>query len=415
MRHLTSILLFPLAGLGTAWAADSSLPDAQLFAALDRDHSGSLDIDEFLAGFGKIELLEAPHAAKLGRQFALMDRNRDGRLSEAEFISYYQPKVTSRPPSPPSPPAAKKTGPASAPHGDDEEDVPDTNLVKKITLHPWTEFQRRSIENTFLPAAATIERGHFHYRIIHVAREAWYEDTTTNLLGLDDSVKIGFQLGYGITDHLDINVTRSNGRTLQLSGRPINMDYWDALLKYRLMDQNDHGIADLSVVGGATVMLRNHGRSDVSLDTQVVLERNFIGDRLRLGVGVARAGLSAYEPIVGIGPGIKFLPEEYDQQVAATPSTAVPARATTAIPLTVKVSLTERWQWFGDAIFPIQGFRTDQGGPSVATGLRFNTHTHEYSFYFTNTANTAFNAVITGGAAGGGNLPVFGFSIVAYL
>ena len=271
----------------------------------------------------------------------------------------------------------------------------------------------------FLPSATTIRKGGFHWRVVHVAREVVYEDTTTNLLGMDDSVKLGLQVGYGISERLDVTLQRSNGRTLQVgtTGKPVNMDYWDMLFKYKLLDQNDGakdsgGLADIAVVAGTTYMLRNHTKSKASLDLQVVAERNFFSDRLRLGIGLAYAGLSTYEAIPGLGSATKLFPDEYD--ALANPSFDRPENRSAAIPFTCKIALSERWQLFSEMVVPVAGWRTHDG-PATAAGLRFNTHTHEYSFYFSNTANTAFNGVVTGGADRWSNLPVFGFNIIGHL
>jgi hypothetical protein len=401
------------------------------FSSMDRDHSGLLDLNEYLIASGAGDMEKA---AKLGQAFARMDTDNSGMVSLGEYVTYQHrlmgtaaPAVKTVPvavvtpaskptPTPhasvvaaPKPVPAAKSAPATA-SDEDEKDEVDQNLAKKLELYPWTDNQKRSIEHTLLPGAATVQEHHFHYRIVHVAREVWYEDTTTNLMGLDDSVKIGLQLGYGITDKLDVNLTRSNGRTLQLAGRPVNMDYWDLLFKYRLMQQDDDGIADVSLVAGGTTMLRNRGKADLSLDAELVIERSLLWDRLRLGTGIAHAGLSSYESINGLGPGTKLLPDEYDYKGTSD----VPSKSTTSVPLNVIVAVSERWQVFAEYIYPIAGYRTD-GGPSGVLGARFNTHTHEYSFYFANTANTAFNTAITGGADGWSNLPVFGFSIVAHL
>lgn len=419
MSRLTALIptLLVVTGLEAA-----EMDKAELFRRLDADHDGRMGADEFLAGFRSAgKPLEPEREKTLRSQYRRMDADGDGTLTSDEFTGFYRrasATTTATTAATAAAGAAAATKPpVTAPVDDDEKDEVDPNLARKVDLHPWTDFQRRSVENILLPAATTIPAGHFHWRIVHVAREAWYEDTATNLLGLDDSVKIGLQIGYGIMDRLDVNLIRTNGRTLQVgtTGKPVNMDYYDLLFKYRVFDQFDGAPADVSVVAGTTVMLRNYTHSDLSLDAMVVVERNLFADRLRLGVGLVHAGLSGYEPIAQIGPGTKPLPDEYDAAVAqGTAPDERPANSTTSVSLTLKIALSERWQLFGETILPTGGWRT-HAGPGTVAGFKFNTHTHEYSFYFSNTANVSFNNIIAGGADHFTNLPVFGFAITAHL
>lgn len=453
--RFVSLSLMIVCGLS---AADDTTRTA-VFIQLDRNVDHRLSIDEFISGFKEPgKAIDAKKSSDLRAQFKRMDFDQNGTLTKDEYLRFFRNAdkavvsssnnaaasthvnpvpvaVAAQTPaqhaSPevhraalPVVPIAPMTHQApSATVDDDEKDVVDNNLSKNITLQPWTENQRRSVENTLLPAASTVTPGTFHYRILHVAREAWYEDTTTNLMGLDDSVKIGFLLGYGIAKNFDVNVQRTNGRTLQLNtvGKPVNMDYWDVLFKYKWCDQNDShldygGLFDAALVLGGTELLRNHGGSDFSLDAQVVVERNFFNDRLRLGIGVAYAGLSVYESVSHLGPSLKLLPDEYAALTPAAKLSAgdAPHNGTVAIPISVKVAVSERWQLFGEAVFPKVGYRTGYG-PAAVAGFRYNTHTHEYSFYVSNTANVSFNGVVSGGADHVTNLPFFGFSIVAHL
>jgi Membrane bound beta barrel domain (DUF5777) len=299
----------------------------------------------------------------------------------------------------------------------EEEDEEDPLLKANAHLEPWTEIQRRSVFNAFLPSANTIPAGTFNYRIVHVAQEAYYENLKSNLLGLDDNVKIGIELGYGIVNDVDVTLQRQNGHDLNLITASTNVtqfDYYDLLFRWHVLDQmhgNMSGIADVAIIAGGTLYLRNQTASDVSLDLGVIVERNLFADRLRLGTGIVHAGLSGYEKTYGIGPDNKPFPDEYDSLPADQKR---PDRFTTAVPITMKIALDEHWQLFGEMILPIAGYRTGEG-PSALAGFRLNTHTHEYSFFVSNTANVSFTSCITGGAAGPTNMPLFGFNITAHL
>ncbi len=320
------------------------------------------------------------------------------------------------------PAAASGTGPAAA-HGkaDEEADEPDPYQAVKALLHPWTDNMRRTVENALLPAPTTIIAGDWYYRVIHTAQVPYYRDWQTNLLGLDDDVKIGILLGYGIAKDWDITLQRTNGYQLQTdvnATTPTTFDYYDLMLKHKFVDQYDGaldwgGLADVAFTAGVTDMQRNQGHSLVSFNAALLAERNFIFDRLRLGAGIAFSSVSAYQGIYGHGPATKLFPDEYDALVDAGATPEVKdATSTTAVPVTLTVAISSQWQLFGEAVFPISGYSTG-AGPSMTSGLRLNTNTHQYCFFFTNTGNVAFNSVITGGGDRTG-LPLFGFYITAF-
>jgi hypothetical protein len=316
-------------------------------------------------------------------------------------------------PPPPPPPAAS---------GGEEEDTPDPALTQKVKQFDWTDMQRRTVINCLLPGAASLGGRQWYYRVSHVAAETYDGDLRTNLLGLDDSVKIGIAVAYGLTDSIDLTLQRVNGYNLSLAPRsssePAKFDYYDLLAKWKFADQrgsdgSDGGFADISLIAGVTYMLRNTGSSDMSLDAAVIAERDLFNDRFRLGIGIAHAGLSTYEATPDHGPGRKILPAEYDylSSQGAQPAHKDPP-STTSIPVTCKVALSRRVALLGEAIFPIDGYETGEG-PSLAAGLRLNTSTHEFSFYLTNTANVAFNGVLTGGNSRN-DVNLFAFSISSY-
>lgn len=308
------------------------------------------------------------------------------------------------------------TATAATNHPEDE-DVEDPFIKANISLELWTEIQRRSSFNGYLPSAMTIPEGHFHYHIVHVAREAYSEDLTTNLLGMDDDVSIGIELGYGILENFDVSLQRQNGHNLDVvtdSSDTTSFDYYDLLFRWHALDQlkgSLPGIADVAIIVGGTLYLRNQTSSDVSLNYGIMVERNFLWDRLRLGTGIVHAGLSSYESSYPYGPANKPFPDEYH---ALPPGQKPPDESTTSIPLNIKIALDQRWQLYGEVIVPIAGYRTGEG-PSATAGLRLNGNTHEYSFFVTNTANVSFTSAITGGATHISNLPLFGFNISAHL
>lgn len=306
-------------------------------------------------------------------------------------------------------PAAAK--PPPPPPAADEEDEVDPMLASGAPLAPWTDNQRRAIHHWFLPGAATLPSGDWYYRISHIAREGYEEEPRTNLLGLDDNVKIGFMVAWAPVRSCTLSVQRVNGRDLAVpphDGRAVQYDTYDLLAQVQLLDQRGvRGLleapCDLSLVAGGSWMLRNHGTGDTSIDLGIVAERDLFADRLRLGVGLWRAGLSAYDAAVGIGPADKPFPDE--------PGAA--ESGTTAVGATARIALTQHWFLLGEAVQPIAGWKTGLG-PAMAAGLGYDTNTHEFAIYFSNSANAAFNGVLTGGAQERA-LPFFAFSITAYL
>ncbi len=302
----------------------------------------------------------------------------------------------------------------------DEPDVADPNEAIRDLLHPWTDNMRRTVQNALLPAPATLPGGDWYYRIVHTALDNYYDNWETQLLGLDDSVKIGFLIAYGLADNWDVTIQRTNGYDLQTdfaATEGTSFDYYDVMLKHKFLDQYDGalglgGLADAAITAGGTVMQRNQGVSQISLNLGFLVERNFFSDRLRLGSGVFYSSISAYESASSVGPPTKLFSDEYDALVAdGRPPAQQDEESTTAIPFTVIFAIDEHWQLYGEAILPVAGYET--GEPSLLTGVRFNTNTHQYSLYFSNTANVAFNSVITGGVSTT-NLPFFGFYITSY-
>lgn len=299
---------------------------------------------------------------------------------------------------------------------EDEEEVEDPYLNSNRDVYPWTENQSRAIMNTMLPSAVAIGDGEWYYRILHIARERIDDEPMTSFIGLDDNVKIGFQVSYGISENLDVNVQRTNGRSLQVNLNRVEatkMDYYDIIFRYQFMNQHKGDLMDAAIHVGPTLMLRNTGSGEQSFNIGAVVERNFMKDRLRLGAGIVYSSLSVYERTIGKGPDTKLTPDEYDAlQAAGSPTPDAVDDHTLAIPLLVKYALTEKQQLFTEVIVPIDGFET-RAGPSISAGYRINSNSHEYSVYLSNTGNPSYNGAITGGHDYD-EINLFGFFISAY-
>ncbi len=299
---------------------------------------------------------------------------------------------------------------------EDEEDVVDEYLEKGTTVYPWTDYQNRTIMNTMLPSAVAIGDGNWYYRILHVARERIDDEPLTNFIGLDDSVKIGFQVAYGFTENSDLLFQRTNGRALQVNfnrADPTKMDYYDFIFRYQFLKQRNGSFADAAIHVGPTIMDRNFSSAEQSMNAGIIFERNVMKDRLRLGLGVAYASLSTYENTIGKGPATKLTPDEYDALTAiGAPVPDEEDEHTLAIPLMFKYALSKKQQIFGEIIVPIDGYETT-AGPSMLMGYRINGNTHEYSVYLSNTGNPSYNGTITGGHDYD-QINLFGFTISAF-
>lgn len=363
-----------------------------------------------------------------GRQkFLLVASNTVGSARLQVVVNAPTPAKTAPPPPPPAKgaPPATATGakpPPAAPPAE-EEDTPDPMLARNQTVAPWTNNQRRVVHHWFLPGAAGLNAGDWFYRISHVAREGYDRQPLTNLLGLDDSVKIGFMVGYSPIKTLTVTLQRINGRDLAeapVDGENLQYDVWEPMLQWQVLDQRGvrgawQGPCDLSLVVGESLLIRNHGGGDTSLNLGLIAERDLFNDRLRLGLGVVRAGLSAYEKPISKGDPApdKRYPGEQDYLASQDSPVDSTAASTTAIPVTVRIALAEHWFLLGEAVLPVAGYRTEEGA-ACAAGFAYNTNTHEFAVVLSNTANLSFNSVVTG-AWKAQSLPFFGFAITAYL
>lgn len=304
----------------------------------------------------------------------------------------------------------------------DEEEGDSVDLTMSLSdeLYPWTYNMRRGFINILSPTTTALKKGDWYNRVMHVSQETFHgSDPMHSLLGLDDSVKIGILVARGLTDKLSMYVQRTNGRGVSVSPTSsVKIDYWDLMFKYQFMESQIEYILDFSVLAGVTYMWRDEGGgSDVAYNLGFMVEKSFVYDRLRLGTGALYTSLSVYEGTLGLkepdAAETKQLPDEYDTFLSLGGTTAPPPDPETiAIPLNMSVALTQNWMMYMESVFPVHGFKTGHGA-SNAVGFRFNTNTHEYNFYLTDSSNNSFNGVITGGYRST-RLDIFGFSVISH-
>ena len=297
-------------------------------------------------------------------------------------------------------------------------DVVDPLVGQEGKLQPWSESMRRSPMHVLFPSAITIPRQDVYGRFVHVSRESINnkmgsgEQTEPfhNLLGLENDVRIGILFGYGITDRWDAWVQRTNGRTMlkDWSGDTASFDYWDAMTRFRLLGEEEHGV-DLAVYGGITYMMEDDESGNTSLNAGLALERSFFNDRLRISTGLLYASLSAFEETSVTDPSDDIALTKQMPGEVSSPFLVEDDDHTLAIPVGLTLALTSRWQAFAEGIFPIDGYETGKG-PTLAFGGRYVTSTHEFALYFMNSANNSFNSILTGGYRDD-RVDQFGFSI----
>ena len=228
------------------------------------------------------------------------------------------------------------------------------------------------------------------------------------MLGLESGVKVGILFGYGITKNWDIMVQRTNGR--DYTPDPYNpadttrhsFDLWDVMTKYKFLDENKQFI-DLSTSVGGTYFWQDQGEGLWAGNAALLAEKSFW--RFRAGSGLLYTSLSTYESArSNTGKDTdKIYPNE---DAFGMPR---PENHTMAIPVSLSFALTKTQQLFTEMAFPISGYDTGNG-PSMAAGWRYNTHTHAYSIYLSNTANGSYNSTFTGGYKAN-QLDLFGFDI----
>lgn len=281
--------------------------------------------------------------------------------------------------------------------------------------YEWTENMRRMPVGVLFPKTATIPKGDVYARFSHVSQNQTFTaggdgggnkgNTFDDLLGLESRVKVGLLFGYGVTKNWDVMVQRSTGRTyFGLDGEDHSYDLWDVMTKVKVLDENKNFV-DMAVSGGITYFWQNDNGGEVAGNSALLLEKSFW--RFRAGTGFLYTSLSDWQQTDSRQGGAQLEDKWYPQE--DTFGSPRPARHTAAIPLSLSFALTKSQQLFGEMAFPVSGYDTGNG-PSMAAGWRYNTHTHAYSIYLSNTSNGSFNSAFTGGYKEN-QLDVFGFDI----
>ena len=289
--------------------------------------------------------------------------------------------------------------------------------------HPWSTNMKRLPHTVLAPTATTVTEGDFYGRFVHNAQQSMNNpnDAFHDMFGLENDVKVGIMVGYGITDRWDVTLQRTNGRESYINKASVlpnieeeSYDLWEIMTKYRLLDEDKDGF-DLSVTGGTTYFWgRDSGNDEYSLNLGVLVAKSFFDDRLRIGGGALYASLSDFETFVSDSNSEnrdktqnKKFKNEFDFQNEDFQSYG--PDHTLALPLNFAYALNKNNQLFLDSVLPIDGYETDNGA-ALALGYRYNTSTHVYSVYLSNTPNNSYNSTITGGAIEK-KLNIFGFSV----
>ncbi len=278
----------------------------------------------------------------------------------------------------------------------------------------WTENMRRSPVGVLFPKTATIPKGDVYARFSHTSQNQTFAnggrgDSFDDMMGLESGVKVGILFGYGITKNWDIMVQRTNGRDYipaPFDPEDTNRhsyDLWDVMTKVKLLDEEKQFI-DLSTSVGGTYFWQDDDEGKWAGNAALLVERSLW--RFRMGSGLLYTSLSTFEGArsTQIGTAIDKLYPNEDAFGATRPQ-----NHTVAIPASLAFALGKNAQLFAEMAFPVDGYDTGNG-PSAAAGWRYNTHTHAYSIYLSNTANGSYNSTFTGGYKRD-RLDLFGFDI----
>ena len=276
--------------------------------------------------------------------------------------------------------------------------------------YPWTENMKRLPVGVLFPKTATIPKGDVYARFSHVSQNQTFKsgnngDPFNDMLGLESGVKVGILFGYGITKNWDVMVQRQNGRnsyTKNLAATETgSYDLWDVMTKYKFLDENKQGV-DASVSMGTTMFWQDDGHKEYAGNAALMVEKSM--GRFRAGSGLLYTSLSTFEGVSsGAGAPRKDYPNEFYGPNPGEPN------HTMAIPVSLSFALNKSQQLFAEMAFPVSGYDTGNG-PSKAVGWRYNTHSHAYSIFLCNTANSSFNSAFTGGYKDN-QLDLFGFDI----
>lgn len=280
--------------------------------------------------------------------------------------------------------------------------------------HEWTENMRRNPVGALFPKTATVPKGDFYARFSHTAQNQTFESNHQafdDLLSLESQVKVGILFGYGILDNWDVMVQRFNGRDYIRdpdTGEQGSYDLWDVMSKYKFLDENKYWI-DAAVSLGGTYFWQNEDVGRLAGNFALSVEKSFW--RFRAGSGFLYTSLSTYEAAFsdqGDDRGKIEPNKNYQHEYGGMGDTGEPTH-TAAIPLSLSFALTKNHQLFTEAAFPVDGYHTG-GGASLVSGWSYNTPTHVYRIYLSNTANGSFNSSFTGGYRDN-RLDLFGFDI----
>ena len=74
--------------------------------------------------------------------------------------------------------------------------------------HPWSTNMKRLPHTVLAPTATTVTEGDFYGRFVHNAQQSMNNpnDAFHDMFGLENDVKVGIMVGYGITDRWDVTL-----------------------------------------------------------------------------------------------------------------------------------------------------------------------------------------------------------------
>ena len=280
-------------------------------------------------------------------------------------------------------------------------------------VYAWTENMRRMPMGVLFPKTATIPKGEVFARFSHTAQNQTFAtggkgDAFDDMLGLEANVKVGILFGYGITGNWDVLVQRTNGRHYIKDPDTYeqgSFDLWDIMTKVKVLNEDDHFV-DASVSAGTTVFWQDDDHMEFAGNAALAVEKSLW--RFRVGSGLLYTSMSTFESGRSLQPGGAAPDKNYKNEYYGVGNPNEPGH-TLAVPFSISFALTNRQQLFGEMAFPVSGYETGCG-PSMAAGWRYNTHTHAYSIYLSNTANGSYNSLFTGGYKRD-QLDLFGFDI----
>ena len=300
----------------------------------------------------------------------------------------------------------------------DGKGVKGKEVVEEVPegTYAWTENMRRSPVGVLFPKTATVPEGDFFAKFSHVSQNQQFVgggrgDAFHDLLGLESGVRVGLLFGYGITKDWDVTLQRTNGRDYVKNGvnyEAGSYDLWDLMTKYQILDENEQFV-DLSASVGATYFCQDDWSGIVAGNGALLVEKSLW--RFRFGSGLLYTSQSTYDS-ASSSQKDNAQEKRYPRAYRAV-FEPVEENHTLAVPVGLSFALTTRHQLFTEMAVPVSGYHTESDWPSLAAGWRYNTPTHAYSLFFSNTANSSFNSSITGGYMAE-RLDLFGFDITIF-